>query len=88
MDGTIREVSREQSRLREAVETVRADVSVSIVFSATIDESGQVPDEQVMKFAFDVRNHQQVDVIFSVPVFGGVERKYFIVFEYENIDAY
>ena len=57
MNGAIREVSREQSRLREAVETVRADVRVSIVFSATMNESGQVPDEQVMKLAFAVGNH-------------------------------
>ena len=53
MDGAIRQVSREQSRLREAVETVRADVRVSIVFSASIDESGQVSDEQVMELAFE-----------------------------------
>ena len=68
MDGAIWEVSREQSRLREAVETVRADVCVSFVFSASMNESGQVSDDLVMELAFAVRNHQQVDVIFSVTV--------------------
>ena len=61
---------------------------VSIVFSATMNESGQVPDEHVMELAFAVGNHEQVDVIFSIAVFRGVERKYFVVFEDENVDAY
>ena len=52
-----------------------------------MNESGQVPDEQVMELAFAVGNHYEVDVIFSVTVFRGVERKYFVVFEDENVDA-
>ena len=50
-------MSREQSRLREAVETLRADVRVSIVFSASMKESGQVSDQEVMELAFAVENH-------------------------------
>ena len=42
---------------REAVETVMADVRVSMIFSATMNESGQVPDEEVMELAFAVGNH-------------------------------
>ena len=61
---------------------------MSMLLSATMNASGQVPDQQVMELAFDVGNHQQVDVIFSVAVFRGVERKYFFVFEDENVDAY
>ena len=51
------------------------------------DESGQVSDEQVVELAFAVGNHQHVYVMFSVAVFRGVERKDFVVFEVEKIDA-
>ena len=51
MDGTIREVSCKQTRFRESIETVRAHVRVAIVFIASIDEGGQVPDEKVVELA-------------------------------------
>ena len=54
MNGTIRQVSCEQTRLREAIEAVRAHVHVAIVFGASVDESGQVPDEQVVKHTFEI----------------------------------
>ena len=35
----------------------KADVRVSIVFSASMNESGQVPDEEVIELVFAVGNH-------------------------------
>ena len=42
--------SCEQPRIREAMEAVGAHVRVAMVFSASMDESGQVPDEKVVDF--------------------------------------
>ena len=44
----------EGERLQEAVETVGAHACVTIVFSASIDKSGQVPDEKIVELAFAV----------------------------------
>ena len=49
MDGTIRKVRCKQMHLREAIESVRAHVCIAIVFSASMDESRQVPDEKVVE---------------------------------------
>ena len=54
MDGTIRQVSCEQPRLGEAIEAVRTDVHVAMMFGASMDESGQVPHEQVVELALVV----------------------------------
>ena len=75
MDWTIREVSWKQTRLREAMETVRTDMRVAFVFRAAIDESGQVFDEKVVELAFVVWNHQQIYVMFLVSVLRGIEEK-------------
>ena len=69
------------------MEAVRTDVRVSIVFSARSDESGQVPDEQLVELAFVVWNHPQVYVMYPVSMFRGVEWEDFIVFVDENVDA-
>ena len=61
-------------RLREATETARKHVRVSILFSTSVDESGQVRDEQVV-----VGNHQQVDMMFPIAVIRSLERKDFVV---------
>ena len=87
VDGTTREVSCEQPRLPEAVQAVRTHVCVAIVLSAAGDESGQVPDEQVVKLAFADGNHQQVDVMLPVAVLGCVEWKDFVVFKNQDVDA-
>ena len=59
---------------------------VAIVFSASMDESGQVPNEMVMKLAFAVGNHQQVDVMFPVAVLRSVQREDCVVFKYHDVD--
>ena len=46
-----------------------------LIIRASIDESGKVPDEQVVKLAFVVRDHQQVDVKFPIAVHRSVEGK-------------
>ena len=62
-------MSCKQPRLREAIQAVRTHVRVSMMFSACMNESEQVPDESVVKRAFVVGNHQQVDMMFPVAVF-------------------
>ena len=51
------------------------------------DESGKVPDEKVVKLAFVVGDHQQVDMMFHISVIESVECEKFIVFVYENVSA-
>ena len=60
---------------------------VAIVYSASIDESDQVPDEKVVKLAFIVEYHQQVYVMFPVAVLGGIERENFIILKDLNVGA-
>ena len=55
-----------------------------LIIRATGDESGQVPDEQVVKLAFVVGNHQQVDM-FPLAVLRSVEREDFIVFKTKTL---
>ena len=59
---------------------------VAIVFSASMDESGQVPNEMVMKLAFALGNYQQVDVMFPVAVLSSVQREDCVVFKYQDVD--
>ena len=44
-----------------------------LMVGATKDESGQVPNEEIVKLAFIVRDHQQVHMMFPVTVLGSVE---------------
>ena len=60
---------------------------VSIVFTASVDDSGQVPDEYVVELAFVVGNHQQVDMMFPFAVFRSVEWKDFVVFKNQDVDV-
>ena len=87
MDGTIRQLSCEQPRLREAIQAVRAHVRVAMVFSSSMDESGQVPDEKVVELAFVVCNHQRVDMMFPITMLRSVEWEDFIVFKDQDVDS-
>ena len=72
-------MSREQPRLRKAIEIVRTDLSLYMWLSATSDESGKVTDEQVVELAFVVGNPQQVDMLLPIAVLPSVEWKDFVV---------
>ena len=60
---------------------------ISIVVSVAVDESEHVHDEQIVKFAFAVGNHQQVDAMFPIAMLRSVERKDFAVFKKQDVDA-
>ena len=60
---------------------------VAIVFSASMDESGQLPNEKVIKHAFADGNHQQVDVMLHAAVLRSVEQEDFVVFKNQDVDA-
>ena len=49
-----RVVSCKHTCFRETIEIIRAHVHVAFVFSASIYESGQVPDEKVVNLVFAV----------------------------------
>ena len=58
-----------------------------LIIRVARDENGQAPDEQVVKLAFVVGNHQQVDMMFPVAVFRSVDWKDFVVFKNQDADA-
>ena len=80
-------MSCKQPRLREAIQAVKTLVRVAFVFSTSMNESGQDLDEQVVKLAFVVGNHQKVDMMFPVAVLRRVEWKDFAVFKNLDVDA-
>ena len=56
-----------------------------LIVRAARDESGQIPDEQVVKLAFVVGNRQQVDMMFPLAMFRSLEWEDFVVFKIKTL---
>ena len=58
-----------------------------MIIRAAGDESGELPDEQIVELAFVVGYHQHVYLIFCVSVLRGIEWKDFDIFVDQDVDA-